>query len=100
MARLLVVGCCGDKQQLNELFFKYTLEGVLHFASLIQVVESVIDPAKYYMNNMMNTLALLQAMKDDNVDPLFFSSMAADPFTHTCERHSAETHLIPLAIGK
>jgi UDP-glucose 4-epimerase len=73
----LVVGDCGDRVLLDNLFFTAQFDGVLHFASLIQVGESVIDPGKYYQSNAAKTLTLLQAMKDHQVGPLIFSSTAA-----------------------
>jgi UDP-glucose 4-epimerase len=49
----------------------------MHFASFIQVGESVQDPAKYYQNNVVNTLNLLNAMCAHGVDKFIFSSTAA-----------------------
>ncbi|MEX0739000.1 MAG: UDP-glucose 4-epimerase GalE [Pseudohongiella sp.] len=71
------VGDFGDRKLLDLVFTKNNLDGVVHFASLIQVSESVVDPAKYYYTNVSKTLTLLQAMKDHNVGPLIFSSTAA-----------------------
>ena len=73
----LVEGDCGDRALLDRLLIRGQLDGVLHFASFIQVGESVVDPAKYYENNVAKTLVLLQAMKDHGVGPLIFSSTAA-----------------------
>lgn len=73
----LVVGNCGDRAALVGLFAAHQFDGVLHFASCIQVGESVFDPAKYYRNNTINTLTLIEAMKDHGVGPLIFSSSAA-----------------------
>lgn len=73
----LVVGNCGDRAVLVGLFAAHQFDGVLHFASCIQVGESVLDPAKYYRNNTINTLTLIEVMKDHGVGPLIFSSSAA-----------------------
>ncbi len=73
----LVIGGCGDRELLDELFSSIKFDGVLHFASLIQVGESVVEPAKYYQSNVAKTLTLLEAMKDHGVGPLIFSSTAA-----------------------
>ena len=73
----LVVGDCADRAVLDELFTRHAFDGVLHFASFIQVGESVVDPAKYYQNNVAKTLALLEAMRDHGVRNLIFSSTAA-----------------------
>lgn len=73
----LVVGDCGRREVLDGLFGSHRFDGVLHFASLIQVGESVTDPAKYYQANVAKTLTLLAAMKDHGIGPLIFSSTAA-----------------------
>lgn len=73
----MVVGNCGNQADLAGLFAVHRFDGVLHFASCIQVGESVIDPAKYYRNNTINTMTLIEAMKDHGVGPLIFSSSAA-----------------------
>lgn len=73
----LVVGDCGDRAILDGLFTSRKFDGVLHFASLIQVGESVVNPAKYYQSNVAKTLTLIEAMKDYGLGPLIFSSTAA-----------------------
>lgn len=73
----LVVGDCGDRALLDRLFAEHAFAGVIHFASLIQVGESVQKPAMYYRNNVAKTLVLLEAMVDHGVGPLIFSSTAA-----------------------
>lgn len=73
----LVVGDVGDGALLNTLFSAEKFDGVLHFASLIQVGESVIEPARYYRSNVAKTLTLLEAMVEHDVGPLIFSSTAA-----------------------
>jgi UDP-glucose 4-epimerase len=63
----------------------------MHFASFIQVGESVRQPAKYYINNVVNTLTLLEAMRSHGVLNFIFSSTAAtfgEPkYTPIDERH-------------
>lgn len=90
----LIVGDCGDKALLNQLFTKTQFDGVLHFASYIQVGESVVNPAKYYQNNVAKTLTLLEAMKDHAVKNLIFSSTAAvfgEPdYTPIDEKHACQ----------
>lgn len=73
----LVQGDCGDRTVLDELFSSRRFDGVLHFASLIQVGESVTNPAKYYQANVAKTLNLIEAMQAHSVGPLIFSSTAA-----------------------
>ena len=50
---------------------------VMHFAASLNVGESVEMPAKYYANNVVNTLALLDAMREAGLDTIVFSSSAA-----------------------
>ncbi|MBR1680400.1 UDP-glucose 4-epimerase GalE, partial [bacterium] len=52
-------------------------EAVIHFAAFSQVGESVSNPSKYYRNNVVGTLNLLETMKDFNVNKIVFSSTAA-----------------------
>ena len=73
----LVVGDCGDRALLDTLFSGHHFDGVLHFASLIQVGESVVNPAKYYQCNVAKTLTMIEAMKDHGIGALIFSSTAA-----------------------
>lgn len=67
----------GDAQALASLFAGQHFDAVFHFASFIQVGESVIEPAKYYQNNLAATLTLLQAMVGAGVKNFIFSSTAA-----------------------
>lgn len=73
----LVEGDFGNRAVLDELFSSIQFDGVLHFASLILVSESVMDPARYYRCNVSKTLTLLEAMKDHKAQNLIFSSSAA-----------------------
>ena len=72
-----VEGDLGDRALLDSLFTKSTFDGVMHFAAHIEVGESVVNPAKYYQNNVLNTLVLLDAMRDHSVLNFIFSSTAA-----------------------
>ncbi|WP_411563086.1 UDP-glucose 4-epimerase GalE [Pseudomonas shirazensis] len=66
-----------DRPALDALFASHRFDAVFHFASFIQVGESVSDPGKYYQNNVAATLCLLQAMIQADVRQLVFSSTAA-----------------------
>lgn len=72
-----VEGDIADTDLLNHLFSEHGFDGVMHFASFIEVGESVIKPAKYYQNNYCNTLNLLDAMVRHDVENFIFSSTAA-----------------------
>lgn len=66
-----------DRARLDEVITAYAPAAVMHFAAFAYVGESVADPAKYYRNNLLGTLALLDAMRENGVDKLVFSSSCA-----------------------
>ena len=72
-----VEGSIADTALLDRLFVAHRFDGVMHFASFIQVGESVIEPSKYYRNNLSHTLNLLDAMVRHDVKRFIFSSTAA-----------------------
>ncbi len=71
-----VQGNCGDRYVLDGVLEK-RVDAVMHFASFIQVAESIKEPADYYRNNVSNTLTLLDAMREHGVSKFIFSSTAA-----------------------
>jgi UDP-glucose 4-epimerase len=71
-----VQGDMGDRAVLDAVLAQ-GFDAVMHFASFIQVGESVQAPAKYYQNNVTHTLALLDAMRAHGVARFIFSSTAA-----------------------
>ncbi len=73
----LLQGDLADRKRLHEIFAAHSFDAVMHFASFIQVGESVQEPLKYYRNNVANTLNLLEAMRDAGVTRFVFSSTAA-----------------------
>jgi UDP-glucose 4-epimerase len=73
----LVQGSIEDTGLLDRLFTDEKFDGVMHFASFIQVGESVRHPAKYYRNNVTHTINLLDAMVRHRVKNFIFSSTAA-----------------------
>ncbi|HPT41838.1 MAG TPA: NAD-dependent epimerase/dehydratase family protein, partial [Candidatus Gastranaerophilaceae bacterium] len=56
-----------DKKALDAVFKKYKIDAVIHFAAYAYVGESVTEPKKYYQNNVVNTLNLLDAMIENGV---------------------------------
>lgn len=66
-----------DIEQIREVFRKYPIEAVIHFAAHCYVGESVTNPQKYYYNNVVNTLNLLQVMLEFDVKKIVFSSTCA-----------------------
>lgn len=86
-----VQGDLAHPEDLDDVFSAYPITAVMHFAALIDVGESVADPAKYYLHNVAYTLNLIQAMRKHDVNILIFSSSAAI-FGHpdqipVCENH-------------
>ena len=72
-----IKGDLADLAAIDNVFETYQPDAVMHFASYIQVGESVQDPKKYYINNFTNTLNLLNAMVKHQVNNFIFSSTAA-----------------------
>jgi UDP-glucose 4-epimerase len=66
-----------DGDMLRRLLAEHSIEAVIHMAADSLVGESVEDPAKYYANNVVAGLGLLDAMRDSNVKRIVFSSTAA-----------------------
>ena len=73
----LVIADMGDTDVLDQLFSKHKFDAVMHFAAFIEVGESVINPGKYYHNNVSNTQVLLDAMVKHDIKHFIFSSTAA-----------------------
>lgn len=73
----LLVGDAGDPAEVKAVLHAHPCDAVMHFASHIQVGESVANPAKYYANNVTATLTLLQAVRDASIGHFIFSSTAA-----------------------
>lgn len=65
-----------DREKLNEIFDKESIDSVIHFAGLKAVGESVAKPLEYYHNNMTGTFILCEVMRDHNVKNIIFSSSA------------------------
>lgn len=72
-----VKGDLSNTELLTNIFKKYSIDAVMHFAAFTYVGESVEDPQKYYVNNLKNTLNLLEVMKNFNVNKFIFSSTCA-----------------------
>ena len=66
-----------DREALRQIFQRNEIGAVLHFASLIQVGESCLDPRKYYTHNLETSLNLFDAMLEAGTKALIFSSTAA-----------------------
>ncbi|MEG4010815.1 MULTISPECIES: UDP-glucose 4-epimerase GalE [unclassified Microcoleus] len=84
----LVVGDTKDRPLLDNLFATHEIAAVMHFSAYAYVGESVTDPAKYYRNNVIGTITLLEAMIAAGVKKIVFSS--------TCATYGVP-HKIPIA---
>lgn len=77
-----------DREQLERVMQKYNPSAVMHFAAYAYVGESVMNPAKYYRNNVAGTLTLLEAMINCRIAKIIFSS--------TCATYGMPEH-VPIA---
>jgi len=74
---VLVVGDLADAELLDGTLRDGGFDAVMHFAALADVGESVREPLRYYCNNVVNTVALLDAMHKHGIKSLVFSSTCA-----------------------
>jgi UDP-glucose 4-epimerase len=99
----LIVGDIADTELLDSIFTAHPIDAVMHFASFIQVGESVVNPAKYYENNVAKTLVLLAAMVRHNVKSFIFSSTAAifgNPISPTIDENHPHSPINPYGRTK
>ncbi|MBO5770317.1 MAG: UDP-glucose 4-epimerase GalE [Spirochaetales bacterium] len=73
---VFVEGDVRDRAILDSIFDEYKIDGVIHFAGLKAVGESVAKPIEYYDNNLKSTLTLVESMRDHGVKKIIFSSSA------------------------
>jgi len=67
-----------DKKALDSVFLKHkNIDAVIHFAGVKAVCESLVDPIKYYKNNVVATICLLESMQTAGVKNLVYSSTAS-----------------------
>jgi UDP-glucose 4-epimerase len=98
-----VEGDIANTLLLEKLFSENKFDGVMHFASFIDVGESVRDPAKYFHNNFSNTLNLLDTMVHHKVNHFIFSSTAAifgEPETLPIDEKHAKQPINPYGRSK
>lgn len=84
----LIVGDINDRPLLDKLFSERQIDAVMHFSAYAYVGESVTDPAKYYRNNVIGTVTLLEAMIAAKIKKFVFSS--------TCATYGVP-HTVPIA---
>ena len=66
-----------DKDNVRKVLRDEKIEAIIHFAAYSLVGESMVNPLKYYENNLYGTKQLLEAMVEEKVDKIVFSSTAA-----------------------
>jgi len=76
-AENLIVGDLKDVDHLDQVLVVHRIEAVIHFAASCYVGESVTDPAKYYANNVLNGLHLLERVRRHRIPRFVFSSTCA-----------------------
>lgn len=72
-----VEGDARDERALSQIFQKYAIDAIIHFAALKAVPESYARPLEYYENNVLSLLKLLQSAAKHDVNKIVFSSSAA-----------------------
>ena len=72
-----IQGDIGDSSLLSKIFKEHSIDAVMHFAALINVGESTVDPYSYYENNISQALTLLEEMKKNDILTFIFSSSAS-----------------------
>ena len=96
-------GDLGNIEDIRNIFRKYQITAVMHFAAFTYVGESVEDPQKYYRNNLCNTLNLLQVMLEFDVKQMVFSSTCAtygDPVEIPITEGHPQNPINPYGRGK
>jgi UDP-arabinose 4-epimerase len=92
-----------DAARLAKVIAAYRLAAVIHFAAFAYVGESVEDPAKYYRNNVVGTLSLLDAVRQGGVDKIVFSSTCATygvPDTIPISEDASQSPINPYGASK
>jgi UDP-glucose-4-epimerase GalE len=87
----LVEGEIGDVALVRRTLREHRISAVMHFAAFLDVGESVREPAKYYRNNVVGTLGVLEAMAAEGVSTFVFSSTCAT-YGEPIEVPLRETH--------
>ena len=88
---------------LDEIIKRYNVQSCIHFAGNASVSESVKDPGKYYRNNVVATIALLDQLVQNNIKTFVFSSSAAvygDPGNRKCRESMGPNPINPYGVTK
>lgn len=85
-----------EEDKLDEIFERYSIECVMHFAANCYVGESIIKPLKYYKNNVNSSICLLNKMLEHKVTKIVFSSSCATYGTPNVEKIDESCHTNPI----
>ena len=92
-----------DQNYLDEIIKRYNVQSCIHFAGNASVSESVKNPSKYYKNNVVATIALLDQLVRNNIKTFVFSSSAAvygDPGNQKCKESMIPDPINPYGVTK
>src|SRR6266446_5660732 len=73
----LIIADLSEVHRLDQVLVEHRIDSVVHFAAFTYVGESVEQPAKYWQNNLVNTLNLMESLRRHDVRRFVFSSTAA-----------------------
>ena len=73
----MVIGETGDQALVKSIIVEHKVTAIIHFAASVVVPDSVADPLGYYLNNTVNSRALIEAAVKGGVSHFIFSSTAA-----------------------
>lgn len=93
----------GDINGLKKIFSKHNIDAVIHFASNCYVGESVVNPHKYFKNNVGNAMGLLEAMLESDIKKIILSSTAAtygNPIKTPIEENHPQNPCNPYGLSK
>ena len=96
-------GSMADWNLLNRIFSEYEIAAVMHFAAFCYVGESITEPAKYYHNNVAETISLLEMMIEKNISNFIFSSSCAtygEPVEIPITEHHSQNPINPYGRSK
>lgn len=99
----LELGDILDRARLDQVMDKYRPRAILHFAAFAYVGQSVTDPGRYYHNNVVGSLTLLEAMRDHKVEQIVLSSTCATygpPDVLPILEHSPQRPINPYGASK
>lgn len=98
-----IQGDIGDEKLIRDVVREYDIQAVLHFAAITYVGQSIVQPRKYFDNNVTRTLRMLDTLMDCSVKQVIFSSSAAtygDPECIPIDESHAQKPVSPYGESK